>query len=159
MRKEGVFCRSCLLGVGSISVDRSPGPRSTWGASCNGAGAWSSCPDESHQGQPFLMLPNTWRFLSGHSFCLFFPWKDLASNLSLFLLCVSCGHCCVDLPACAAGSLRTPGKGSVGMLDLGGGSTQITFLPRLQVSTPCPPPPRPEAYEPSSSPEGWITHT
>lgn len=25
-----------------------------------------------------------------------------------------------------------PGKGSVGMLDLGGGSTQITFLPRLQ---------------------------
>uniref|UniRef100_A0A8D0UVM1 nucleoside diphosphate phosphatase n=5 Tax=Sus scrofa TaxID=9823 RepID=A0A8D0UVM1_PIG len=38
------------------------------------------------------------------------------------------------------GSLRTPGKGSVGMLDLGGGSTQITFLPRLQGTLQTSPP-------------------
>ncbi|XP_021107819.1 ectonucleoside triphosphate diphosphohydrolase 6 isoform X9 [Heterocephalus glaber] len=31
------------------------------------------------------------------------------------------------------GSLRGPGRSSVGMLDLGGGSTQITFLPRAQL--------------------------
>ncbi|XP_014690717.1 ectonucleoside triphosphate diphosphohydrolase 6 isoform X19 [Equus asinus] len=30
------------------------------------------------------------------------------------------------------GSLETPGRSSVGMLDLGGGSTQITFLPRVE---------------------------
>uniref|UniRef100_A0A671F1W0 Ectonucleoside triphosphate diphosphohydrolase 6 n=1 Tax=Rhinolophus ferrumequinum TaxID=59479 RepID=A0A671F1W0_RHIFE len=30
------------------------------------------------------------------------------------------------------GSLKTSGSSSVGMLDLGGGSTQITFLPRVQ---------------------------
>ncbi|XP_036274697.1 ectonucleoside triphosphate diphosphohydrolase 6 isoform X1 [Pipistrellus kuhlii] len=30
------------------------------------------------------------------------------------------------------GSLKSPGSNSVGMLDLGGGSTQITFLPRVE---------------------------
>lgn len=30
------------------------------------------------------------------------------------------------------GSLKGPGRSSVGMLDLGGGSTQITFLPRME---------------------------
>ncbi|XP_059561355.1 ectonucleoside triphosphate diphosphohydrolase 6 isoform X4 [Myotis daubentonii] len=30
------------------------------------------------------------------------------------------------------GSLKSPGSSSVGMLDLGGGSTQITFLPRVE---------------------------
>ncbi|XP_006860820.1 PREDICTED: ectonucleoside triphosphate diphosphohydrolase 6-like [Chrysochloris asiatica] len=30
------------------------------------------------------------------------------------------------------GSLKTPGRSSVGMLDLGGGSTQITFLPAIE---------------------------
>uniref|UniRef100_A0A8C8Z6T2 nucleoside diphosphate phosphatase n=1 Tax=Prolemur simus TaxID=1328070 RepID=A0A8C8Z6T2_PROSS len=34
------------------------------------------------------------------------------------------------------GSLKAPGRSSVGMLDLGGGSTQITFLPRLEVTSP-----------------------
>uniref|UniRef100_A0A8C5KT32 nucleoside diphosphate phosphatase n=1 Tax=Jaculus jaculus TaxID=51337 RepID=A0A8C5KT32_JACJA len=34
------------------------------------------------------------------------------------------------------GSLKTPGRSSVGMLDLGGGSTQITFLPRVEVTSP-----------------------
>ncbi|XP_019490471.1 PREDICTED: ectonucleoside triphosphate diphosphohydrolase 6, partial [Hipposideros armiger] len=33
------------------------------------------------------------------------------------------------------GSLKTAGSSSVGMLDLGGGSTQITFLPRVQGSS------------------------
>ncbi|XP_072490747.1 ectonucleoside triphosphate diphosphohydrolase 6 isoform X7 [Notamacropus eugenii] len=32
------------------------------------------------------------------------------------------------------GNLNTPGKNSVGMLDLGGGSTQITFLPKIEVT-------------------------
>lgn len=32
-----------------------------------------------------------------------------------------------------SGSLDDPQKRSVGMLDLGGGSTQITFLPRTEV--------------------------
>uniref|UniRef100_A0A8C6E375 nucleoside diphosphate phosphatase n=1 Tax=Moschus moschiferus TaxID=68415 RepID=A0A8C6E375_MOSMO len=38
------------------------------------------------------------------------------------------------------GSLKTPGRGSVGMLDLGGGSTQITFLPRLEGTLQTSPP-------------------
>ncbi|XP_023587145.1 ectonucleoside triphosphate diphosphohydrolase 6 isoform X2 [Trichechus manatus latirostris] len=36
------------------------------------------------------------------------------------------------LVAHTPGSLKAPGRSSVGMLDLGGGSTQITFLPSLQ---------------------------
>ncbi|XP_044774441.1 ectonucleoside triphosphate diphosphohydrolase 6 isoform X3 [Neomonachus schauinslandi] len=38
------------------------------------------------------------------------------------------------------GSLKTPGRSSVGMLDLGGGSTQITFLPRLEDTLQTSPP-------------------
>ncbi|XP_043335575.1 ectonucleoside triphosphate diphosphohydrolase 6 isoform X2 [Cervus canadensis] len=38
------------------------------------------------------------------------------------------------------GSLKTSGRGSVGMLDLGGGSTQITFLPRLEGTLQASPP-------------------
>ncbi|XP_021107818.1 ectonucleoside triphosphate diphosphohydrolase 6 isoform X7 [Heterocephalus glaber] len=38
------------------------------------------------------------------------------------------------------GSLRGPGRSSVGMLDLGGGSTQITFLPRAQGTFEASPP-------------------
>ncbi|XP_029410920.1 ectonucleoside triphosphate diphosphohydrolase 6 isoform X2 [Nannospalax galili] len=38
------------------------------------------------------------------------------------------------------GSLKTPGKSSVGMLDLGGGSTQITFLPRVEGTLHASPP-------------------
>lgn len=36
-----------------------------------------------------------------------------------------------------SGSLDDPQKRSVGMLDLGGGSTQITFLPRTEVMWTC----------------------
>ena len=53
------------------------------------------------------------------------------------VLFINC-HCHVDFTSGAAGSLKTPGRGSVGMLDLGGGSTQITFLPRLEVTSPHP---------------------
>ncbi|KAM9248364.1 ectonucleoside triphosphate diphosphohydrolase 6 isoform 1-T4 [Dugong dugon] len=42
------------------------------------------------------------------------------------------------------GSLKAPGRSSVGMLDLGGGSTQITFLPSLQGTL-------------QTSPAGYIT--
>lgn len=38
------------------------------------------------------------------------------------------------------GSLKTPGSSNVGMLDLGGGSTQITFLPRVQGTLQTSPP-------------------
>uniref|UniRef100_A0A8C2VZP5 Ectonucleoside triphosphate diphosphohydrolase 6 n=1 Tax=Chinchilla lanigera TaxID=34839 RepID=A0A8C2VZP5_CHILA len=38
------------------------------------------------------------------------------------------------------GSLRGPGRSSVGMLDLGGGSTQITFLPRAEGTLEASPP-------------------
>lgn len=38
------------------------------------------------------------------------------------------------------GSLKTAGSNSVGMLDLGGGSTQITFLPRVQGTLQTSPP-------------------
>ncbi|XP_042522486.1 ectonucleoside triphosphate diphosphohydrolase 6 isoform X1 [Dipodomys spectabilis] len=38
------------------------------------------------------------------------------------------------------GSLKTPGRSSVGMLDLGGGSTQITFLPRVEGTLQTSPP-------------------
>ncbi|XP_037349575.1 ectonucleoside triphosphate diphosphohydrolase 6 isoform X3 [Talpa occidentalis] len=38
------------------------------------------------------------------------------------------------------GSLKTPGRNSVGMLDLGGGSTQITFLPRVEGTLQTSPP-------------------
>ncbi|XP_053434453.1 LOW QUALITY PROTEIN: ectonucleoside triphosphate diphosphohydrolase 6 [Nycticebus coucang] len=38
------------------------------------------------------------------------------------------------------GSLRGPGGSSVGMLDLGGGSTQITFLPQLEATLQASPP-------------------
>ncbi|XP_014651895.1 PREDICTED: ectonucleoside triphosphate diphosphohydrolase 6 isoform X2 [Ceratotherium simum simum] len=38
------------------------------------------------------------------------------------------------------GSLKTPGRSSVGMLDLGGGSTQITFLPRVESTLQTAPP-------------------
>ncbi|KAM8922008.1 ectonucleoside triphosphate diphosphohydrolase 6 isoform 2-T2 [Lycaon pictus] len=38
------------------------------------------------------------------------------------------------------GSLKTPGRSSVGMLDLGGGSTQITFLPRVEDTLQTSPP-------------------
>uniref|UniRef100_A0A8C5VRF2 nucleoside diphosphate phosphatase n=1 Tax=Microcebus murinus TaxID=30608 RepID=A0A8C5VRF2_MICMU len=38
------------------------------------------------------------------------------------------------------GSLKAPGRSSVGMLDLGGGSTQITFLPRLEATLQASPP-------------------
>nr|XP_055177441.1 ectonucleoside triphosphate diphosphohydrolase 6 isoform X5 [Nyctereutes procyonoides]XP_055177443.1 ectonucleoside triphosphate diphosphohydrolase 6 isoform X5 [Nyctereutes procyonoides] len=38
------------------------------------------------------------------------------------------------------GSLKTPGRNSVGMLDLGGGSTQITFLPRVEDTLQTSPP-------------------
>ncbi|XP_067563523.1 ectonucleoside triphosphate diphosphohydrolase 6 isoform X4 [Pseudorca crassidens] len=38
------------------------------------------------------------------------------------------------------GSLKTPGRSSVGMLDLGGGSTQITFLPRFEGTLQTSPP-------------------
>ncbi|XP_048646380.1 ectonucleoside triphosphate diphosphohydrolase 6 isoform X3 [Marmota marmota marmota] len=38
------------------------------------------------------------------------------------------------------GSLKTPGRSSVGMLDLGGGSTQITFLPRVEGTLQASPP-------------------
>ncbi|XP_024895360.1 ectonucleoside triphosphate diphosphohydrolase 6 isoform X2 [Pteropus alecto] len=38
------------------------------------------------------------------------------------------------------GSLKTAGSSSVGMLDLGGGSTQITFLPRVQGTLQTSPP-------------------
>ncbi|XP_049988029.1 ectonucleoside triphosphate diphosphohydrolase 6 isoform X2 [Alexandromys fortis] len=38
------------------------------------------------------------------------------------------------------GSLKTPGSSSVGMLDLGGGSTQITFLPRVEGTLQASPP-------------------
>ena len=73
----------------------------------------------------------------------FFPGKGLVSDLSPFfffffsLLFINC-HCRVDFTSGAAGSLKTSGRGSVGMLDLGGGSTQITFLPRLEVTSPHP---------------------
>nr|XP_035965903.1 ectonucleoside triphosphate diphosphohydrolase 6 isoform X2 [Halichoerus grypus] len=46
----------------------------------------------------------------------------------------SVDHC--QLP----NSLKTPGKSSVGMLDLGGGSTQITFLPRVEDTLQTSPP-------------------
>lgn len=75
------------------------------------------------------------------SVLLFFPRKGLASDLPLFsffaVLFINC-HCRVDFTSGAAGSLKTSGRGSVGMLDLGGGSTQITFLPRLEVTSPHP---------------------
>ncbi|TEA29133.1 hypothetical protein DBR06_SOUSAS10510105 [Sousa chinensis] len=38
------------------------------------------------------------------------------------------------------GGLKTPGRSSVGMLDLGGGSTQITFLPRFEGTLQTSPP-------------------
>lgn len=38
------------------------------------------------------------------------------------------------------GSLKTPGRSSVGMLDLGGGSTQITFLPSVEGTLQSSPP-------------------
>ncbi|XP_036041763.1 ectonucleoside triphosphate diphosphohydrolase 6 isoform X2 [Onychomys torridus] len=38
------------------------------------------------------------------------------------------------------GSLKSPGSSSVGMLDLGGGSTQITFLPRVEGTLQASPP-------------------
>ncbi|XP_072864370.1 ectonucleoside triphosphate diphosphohydrolase 6 isoform X4 [Chlorocebus sabaeus] len=38
------------------------------------------------------------------------------------------------------GSLKTPGGSSVGMLDLGGGSTQIAFLPRIEGTLQASPP-------------------
>ncbi|XP_061063768.1 ectonucleoside triphosphate diphosphohydrolase 6 isoform X1 [Eubalaena glacialis] len=38
------------------------------------------------------------------------------------------------------GSLKTPGRSNVGMLDLGGGSTQITFLPRFEGTLQTSPP-------------------
>ncbi|ELV12970.1 Ectonucleoside triphosphate diphosphohydrolase 6 [Tupaia chinensis] len=38
------------------------------------------------------------------------------------------------------GSLKTPGRSSVGVLDLGGGSTQITFLPRVEGTLQTSPP-------------------
>ncbi|XP_054443429.1 ectonucleoside triphosphate diphosphohydrolase 6 isoform X5 [Pteronotus mesoamericanus] len=38
------------------------------------------------------------------------------------------------------GSLKSPGSSSVGMLDLGGGSTQITFLPRVEDTLQTSPP-------------------
>ncbi|XP_062963702.1 ectonucleoside triphosphate diphosphohydrolase 6 isoform X1 [Cynocephalus volans] len=38
------------------------------------------------------------------------------------------------------GSLKAPGRSSVGMLDLGGGSTQITFLPRVESTLQTSPP-------------------
>uniref|UniRef100_A0A8I3WW47 Alpha-1,4 glucan phosphorylase n=1 Tax=Callithrix jacchus TaxID=9483 RepID=A0A8I3WW47_CALJA len=38
------------------------------------------------------------------------------------------------------GSLKTPGGSSVGMLDLGGGSTQIAFLPRVEGTLEASPP-------------------
>ncbi|XP_032462140.1 ectonucleoside triphosphate diphosphohydrolase 6 isoform X7 [Phocoena sinus] len=38
------------------------------------------------------------------------------------------------------GSLKTPGRSNVGMLDLGGGSTQITFLPRFEDTLQTSPP-------------------
>ncbi|XP_018872850.2 ectonucleoside triphosphate diphosphohydrolase 6 isoform X6 [Gorilla gorilla gorilla] len=38
------------------------------------------------------------------------------------------------------GSLKTPGGSSVGMLDLGGGSTQIAFLPRMEGTLQASPP-------------------
>ncbi|XP_045666844.1 ectonucleoside triphosphate diphosphohydrolase 6 isoform X2 [Ursus americanus] len=38
------------------------------------------------------------------------------------------------------GSLKTPGRSSVGMLDLGGGSTQITFLPGVEDTLQTSPP-------------------
>ncbi|XP_012583845.1 PREDICTED: ectonucleoside triphosphate diphosphohydrolase 6 isoform X2 [Condylura cristata] len=38
------------------------------------------------------------------------------------------------------GSLKNPGRSSVGMLDLGGGSTQITFLPRVEGTLQTSPP-------------------
>ncbi|XP_064332020.1 ectonucleoside triphosphate diphosphohydrolase 6 isoform X3 [Camelus dromedarius] len=38
------------------------------------------------------------------------------------------------------GGLRAPGRGSVGTLDLGGGSTQITFLPRVEGTLQTSPP-------------------
>eukprot|EP00074_Homo_sapiens_P023155 NP_001309319.1 ectonucleoside triphosphate diphosphohydrolase 6 isoform 12 [Homo sapiens] len=38
------------------------------------------------------------------------------------------------------GSLKTPGGSSVGMLDLGGGSTQIAFLPRVEGTLQASPP-------------------
>ncbi|XP_021573541.1 ectonucleoside triphosphate diphosphohydrolase 6 isoform X3 [Carlito syrichta] len=38
------------------------------------------------------------------------------------------------------GSLKTPGRSSVGMLDLGGGSTQITFLPQVEGTLEASPP-------------------
>ncbi|XP_032705306.1 ectonucleoside triphosphate diphosphohydrolase 6 isoform X3 [Lontra canadensis] len=38
------------------------------------------------------------------------------------------------------GSLKTPGRSSMGMLDLGGGSTQITFLPRVEDTLQTSPP-------------------
>ena len=72
----------------------------------------------------------------------FFPWKGPASDLPappffFAILFINC-HYHVDFTSGAAGSLKTPGRGSVGMLDLGGGSTQITFLPRLEVTSPHP---------------------
>ncbi|XP_007952375.1 ectonucleoside triphosphate diphosphohydrolase 6 [Orycteropus afer afer] len=42
------------------------------------------------------------------------------------------------------GTLKTPGRSSVGMLDLGGGSTQITFLPSIEGTL-------------QTSPAGYIT--
>lgn len=69
------------------------------------------------------------------------PWRAR-------LLTLCCSHLPADAPrgrsagfaCCAPGSLQTPGRSRVGVLDLGGGSTQITFLPRAQVTSPaaCP---------------------
>lgn len=127
--------------------------------------------DESHHGGSCPSRPPN---AHGHfqvataSVCLvLFPRKGLASNLPFSALLFTNGHCCVDFTLGAAGSLKTPGSSNVGMLDLGGGSTQITFLPRFEVTRR-----RPQGHLPhggasapgevcalSFSPEGQITRS
>ena len=47
---------------------------------------------------------------------------------------VCCDLLCLTLSLCSIGHLYSNTKRTVGILDLGGGSTQITFLPKSRVN-------------------------
>ncbi|XP_020040289.2 ectonucleoside triphosphate diphosphohydrolase 6 isoform X1 [Castor canadensis] len=66
-------------------------------------------------------------------------WLLTFLELPTVLICFLIRQCCV-FTRCDLGSLKTPGRSSVGMLDLGGGSTQITFLPRVEGTLQASPP-------------------
>lgn len=72
--------------------------------------------------------------------CFCFHWRAGFLTSPYFFILFSSVYWCdstvLVFTSCAPGSLKTSGSSSVGMLDLGGGSTQITFLPRVQVTSP-----------------------